>query len=78
MDGGGWRVFSFKYRSMALYEFKGFQPVSISVSFCDLSVELFTQDLVKFLRRCLFQDIFFKMVGSGHQLRRTFVHLLFC
>ena len=31
------------YRSMfngTLYEFKGFQPVSISVSFCDLGVEL--------------------------------------
>ena len=37
----------------------------VSVSFCDLSVELYTQDLVKFLRRRLFQDIFFKMAGSG-------------
>ena len=27
-------------------------------------MELYTQDLVKFLRRCLFQDIFFKMAGS--------------
>ena len=43
----------------------GFQAVSISVSFCDLGVELSAQDLVKFLRRCLFQDIFFKMAGSG-------------
>ena len=48
-----------------LYDFKGFQPVSISVSFCDLGVELYSQDLVKFLRRRLFQDIFFKMAGSG-------------
>jgi len=30
--------------------------------FCDLGVELNTQDLVKFLRRRLFQDIF-KMAG---------------
>ena len=44
---------------------KGFHPVSISVSFCDLSVELYTLHLVKFLRRRLFQDIFFKMAGSG-------------
>ena len=59
--------FFFKYCSMAsaLYEFKGFQPVSISISFCDLGVELYTQDLVKFLQCCLFQDIFFKMAGSG-------------
>ena len=48
-----------------MYEFKGFQPVSIFVSFCDLGVELYIPDLVKFLRRRLFQDIFFKMVGSG-------------
>ena len=37
-----------------LYEFKGFQPV-----------DLYTQDLVKFLRCRLFLDIFFKMAGSG-------------
>ena len=48
-----------------LYEFKGFQPVSISVSFCDLGVELYIPDLVKFLPRRLSQDIFFKMAGSG-------------
>ena len=41
-----------------------FQLVSISVSFCDLGVELNTQNLVKFVRRRLFQDIFFKMAGS--------------
>ena len=40
--------------------------VSISVFFfCDLGVELYSQDLVKFLRRRLFQDIFFKLAGSG-------------
>ena len=57
-----WRVFSSKYhteyRSMALC-------VSISVSFCDLGVELYTKDLVKFLRSLSFQDIFFKMALSG-------------
>ena len=38
----------------------------VSVPFCDLSVELYTQDRVKFLRCCLFQEyIFFKMAGSG-------------
>ena len=37
----------------------------VSVSFCDSSVELYTQDLAKFLRRRLFQDIFFKMAGLG-------------
>ena len=39
--------------------------VSISVFFVDLGVELYSQDLVKFLRRRLFQDIFFKLAGSG-------------
>ena len=60
------RVFSFKIIpfSGTLDEFKGFQPVSISVSFCDLGVELYIPDLVKFLPRRLFQDIFFKMAGS--------------
>ena len=47
-----------------LHNFKGFQFVSISVSFCDLGVELCTRDLVKFVRRSLFQDIFIKMAGS--------------
>ena len=32
--------------------------------FCDLGVELCTQDFVKFVWRRLFQDIFFKMAGS--------------
>ena len=39
------------------HDFKGVQLVIISVSFCDLGVGLNTQDLVKFLRRHLFQDI---------------------
>ena len=57
--------FSFKYRSMTLCtSWRDSSPL-ISVSFCDLRVELYTQDLVKFLRRRLFQDIFFKMAGSG-------------
>jgi len=36
--------------------------VIVSFSFCDLGVGLNTQDLVKFLRRHLFQDIS-KMAG---------------
>ena len=43
-----------------LNDFKGFQFVSISVSYCDLGVELCTQDLVKFVRSRLYQDIFFQ------------------
>ena len=61
-DGQLWRKIQF---NGTLYEFKGFQPVSISVSFCDLDVELYTQDLVKFLRRRLFQDIYFQDGGIG-------------
>ena len=49
---------------MTLHDFKEFRFISISVSFCDLGIELCTQDLVKFVRRRLFQDIFFKMAGS--------------
>ena len=66
-DGPLWGVFSFKIIPFngTLYEFKGFQPVSIAVCFCDLGVELYAPDLVKFLRCRLFQDIFFKMAGSG-------------
>ena len=67
--------FSLKYRSVALYDFKGLQPGSISVSFCDLSVELYTRDLVKFLRRRLFQHRFFKMAGSGLALALEDVRL---
>ena len=52
-DGQLCRVFSFKIIPFngTLYEFKGFQPVSISVSFYDLGVELYIPDLVKFLPR---------------------------
>ena len=57
--------FSFKYRLMALCTSLRDSSLSVSVSFCDPSVELYTQDLVKFLRHRLFQDIFFKMAGSG-------------
>ena len=57
--------FSFKYRLMALCTSLRDSSLLVSVSLCDLSVELYTQDLVKFLRRRLFQDIFFKMAGSG-------------
>ena len=42
------------------------QLVCISVPFCDLDVERFTLDLVKFLRRRLFQD-----GGTGG---RSFIH----
>ena len=38
-----------------VHDFKGLQLVSISVSFCDLGVVLYTQDLVRFLRHRLFQ-----------------------
>ena len=52
------------YLNGTLHYFKGFQFVSISVSFSDLGVELCTQDLVNFVRRRLFQDLFCKMAGS--------------
>ena len=54
-DAQPWIVFSFKY---TLYDFKGFQLVSISVSFCELGVELCTQDLVKFLRSSFVHSLF--------------------
>ena len=57
--------YSFLPFSGTLRDFKGFHLVSIFVSLCDLGVELYTQDLVKLLRRRLFQDIFFQMAGSG-------------
>ena len=58
--------FSFNYRSVALCTSLRDSSPLVSVSFCDLSVELYTQDLVKFLQRHLFQEyIFFKMAGSG-------------
>ena len=62
------KSFLFKIPSNGtLYDFKVFQPVSVSVSFCDSGEELYTKDLVKFLQRW-FQDIFFKMAGSGPAL----------
>ena len=56
--------FSFN-RSMVLCTSLRDSSPLVSVSFCDLSVELYTLDLFKFLRRRLFQYIFFKMAGSG-------------
>ena len=50
--------FSFKYCSMALCTSLRDSSPLVSVSFCDFSVELYTRDLVKFLWRRLFQDIF--------------------
>ena len=44
--------------------------------FCDFVVELYTQDLVKFLRLHLFQDI--SRWRNRHQLRNTFLNSLFC
>ena len=78
-DGQLLRVFSFRYRSMALCTSLRDSSPLVSVSFCDLGVELYTQDLVKFLRRRLFQlqDIFFKMAGSGRSTSfgwRSFIH----
>ena len=78
-DAQLWRVFSFKYCSMALCMILQDSSSLVSVYFCDLGIELYTQDLVKFLQHCLFQDIFFKMVGlEVDQLRRMFIHSLFC
>ena len=61
-NGQLWRKIPF---NGTVYKFKGFHSVSISVSFCDLGVELYTQDLVKFLRCRLFQDIYFQDGGIG-------------
>ena len=59
-----------------LHVFKGFQLISLSVSFCALGVELYTQDL--FLRRRLLQYIFSRWLDRDwHQFRRAFVHALF-
>ena len=66
-DAQLWIVFSF-YCSVALCMILGFQLISISVPVCDFGVELHTQDLVKFLQRRLFQDIF-KMAEG-----RSFIH----
>ena len=77
-DAQLWRVFSFKCRLIArCMILRDSSP--ISVSFCDLGVELYTQDLVKFLRRRLFQDIFSRWLDwDYHQLRWTSVHSPFC
>ena len=56
-----WRVFSFKYRSMALCMILRDSSPWVSVSFCDLGLELYTQDLVKSLTPPFF-------------LRRSFIH----
>ena len=69
-----------KYRSMALCTSLRDSTPLVSVSFCDLGLELYTQDFVKFLQCRLFQDIFFKMAGSGQALAsddlRSFTVLL--
>ena len=44
-----WRVFSFKYRSMALCMILRDSSPWVSVSFGDLGLKLYTQDLVKSL-----------------------------
>ena len=59
-------VFSF-YRSVAFCIILRDSSSLVSPSFCDFGVELYTQDLVKFLRRRLFQDIF-KMAGLAPAL----------
>ena len=68
--------FLFKCHSVALCMiFKGFQVVIILVSFCDLGIEFYTQEFIKFLWCHLFQDIF-KMAGLAPALED--VHSLFC
>ena len=57
-----WIVFSFKFRSLALCNY--ISLVSLFL-LCELGVELYTWDLVKFVRHRLFWDIFFKMAGLG-------------
>ena len=56
----------------------GVQLVINSVSFCDLGEGLNTQDLAKFFSCHLFQDKLFLRWRDWHQLRKTFVHSLFC
>ena len=58
-DAQLWRIFSFKYRSMHSVWFYGIPASKYLCFFLCLGVELYTHDLVKFLRRRLFQDIFF-------------------
>ena len=75
-DAQLWIVFSFKYRSVTLYMILGDSSSLLSVSFWELGVELYTQDLVKFVRHRLFPDILFQDGGNRywHQLPRTFIH----
>ena len=55
-----------------LYEFKGFQPVSISVSFCDLGVEPCQVLATPFVSRYIFQD---GGIGTSTSFRgRSFIH----
>ena len=56
-DAQLWIAFSF-YRSMEFCMILRDSSSLVSPSFCDFGVELYTQDLVKFLRRRLLQDIF--------------------
>ena len=72
-----WPVDSFLFSiplNGTLHDFKGFQLVSVSVSFCDLGVWLYTQDLAKFLRHRLFQDIFKMARMATVSGRRSFIH----
>ena len=80
LDGQLWRVFSFKIipSNGTLYEFKGFQPVSSSVSFCDLGVELYILDrscqvlAAPFVSRYIFQD---GGIGTSTSFGgRSFIH----
>ena len=74
-DGQLWRVFSYKIISFngTLYEFTGFQPVSIFVCFCDLGVELYIPDLAApFVSRYIFQD---GGIGTSTSFGgRSFIH----
>ena len=78
-DGQLWRVFSFKIIPFngTLYEFKGFQPVSISVSFCDLGLELYIPGpcqvlAAPFVSRYIFQD---GGIGTSTSFGgRSFIH----
>ena len=72
-----WKAFSFKYRSMALCMILRDSSWLVSLFlFVTFDVELYTQDLVLFLRRCLFLGIFFKMAGSGLAPASEDVHSL--
>ena len=69
-----WIVFLFKILlNGSLHDFKGFLLVIISISFCDLGIELYSQDLVKFLWCHWFEDIF-EWWDPTSFLRRSFSH----